>query len=72
MGYGLTIDEIREIIQTELDKNADLKYYINNPYFDDFMTLLIDGIGNAIVRNTERAIQDYEDELKITRRMHGK
>ena len=71
MHYGLSKEEIEEIIQAELDKNPDLKYYINNSYFDEFISLLIDGISNAIIQNTEKTIQDYETELSITGRMRG-
>lgn len=62
MNYGLSIYQIKEIIQGELDKNPDLKYYINNPYFDEFISLLIDGISKAIVENSRKVIDDIERE----------
>ena len=62
MNYGLSIYQIKEIIQSELDKNPDLKYYINNQYFDEFISLLIDGISKAIVENSRKVIDDIERE----------
>ena len=62
MNYGLSNSEVKGIIQNELDKNPDLKYYINNPYFDEFISLLIDGISKAIVENSRKVIDDIERE----------
>lgn len=68
MNYGLSEHEAKEIIQHELDKNPDLKYYINNPYLEEFVTLLIDGISKAIAKNNEEVINDVTRDL----RMHGR
>lgn len=71
MHYGLNEDQIKEVIQKEIDKNPDLKYYIDNPYFDELISLLIEGISAAIVKNTDETIRNYERNLKINKRMHG-
>ena len=68
MKYGLSEDDVRELIQHQLDKNPDLKYYLNNPYLEELVSLLIDGISHAIVINSERVIQDMEWEARV----HGK
>ena len=60
MKYGLSEHEAKEIIQQELDKNPDLKYYINNPYLEELITLLIDGISKAIAKNNEEVIKEPE------------
>ena len=65
MRYGLPESDIKSIIQGELDRNPDLKYYINNPYFDEYMSLLIDGISKAVVENSKNVISDIECELRI-------
>lgn len=65
MIYGLSNSQVKGIIQNELDKNPDLKYYINNPYFDEFISLLIDGISKAIVENSRKVIDDIEREKRI-------
>ena len=63
MRYGLSESDVKSIIQGEFDRNPDLKYYINNPYFDEYMSLLIDGISKAIVENSKNVISDIEREL---------
>ena len=65
MNYGLSNSEVKGIIQNELDKNPDLKYYINNPYFDEFVSLLIDGISIAIEKNNRKIIDDIKREKKL-------
>lgn len=65
MAYGLSTYQVKEIIQRELDKNPDLKYYINNPYFDEFISLLIDGISMAIVKNSQEFFDDIKREKKL-------
>ena len=64
MRYGLSEDGVKEIIQYELDKNPDLKYYLNNPYLEELISLLIDGISNAIVENREKVVRDIEQDIK--------
>ena len=68
MRYSLREDEIKEIIKSELDKSPDLKYYINNEYFNDFVELLIDGICKAIAANTKHTIEKMENEVRRTGR----
>ena len=69
MEYGYSEHEVKKIIQHELDRNPDLKYYINNPYFDEFVSLLLDGISIAIVKNGEEVIKDIEREMRMRRRI---
>lgn len=64
MRYGLTQNEIKRIIQAELDTNPDLKYYIDNQYIDELLELLIEGISIAIMRNTETVIDRILREIK--------
>ena len=72
MRYGLSKAEIKAIIQRQLDINPDLKYYIDNPYFDEFIALLIDGICMAIHENSERVIKDIERDIKKHSRSLGR
>ena len=69
MNYGLSEHEAKEIIQHELDRNPDLKYYINNPYLEDLVTLLIDGISKAIAQNNEEVIKDVTRDLRMRGRL---
>ena len=64
MDYGLTEYQIKRIIQRELDKSPDLKYYINNPYMDELLELLIDGIAEAIAENTRMVFDSIESEKR--------
>lgn len=61
--YGLRKYEIEKIIRAKLNKNPDLKYYIDNDYIDELVSLLIDGISEAIVENTKKTIDDVTREL---------
>ncbi len=69
MKYGLSESEVKRIIQDELDKNPDLKYYINNPYFNEMLSLLIDGVSKAIICNGEKILNDIERELRNRNRL---
>lgn len=64
MSYGLSASEIRHIIQDELDKKPDLKYYIDNDYICELVDTLVDGISNAIEKNTESVIKEITRELR--------
>ena len=61
--YGLSKNRIEKIIWAKLNKNPDLKYYIDNDYIDELVSLLIDGISEAIEENTKKAIDDVTKEL---------
>ena len=69
MEFGFTENEIRGIIRGELDKNPDLIFYINNPYFNEYISLLIDGVSKAIAANSQKVIDDIEYEYE--RRRHA-
>ena len=62
--YGLRDNEIEKIIRSALNKNPDLKYYINNDYIDELISLLIQGVSKAIEENTKRVIEDIERKHK--------
>lgn len=63
--YGLNKHQARRLIEESLHKNPDLKYYINNDYFEEMIELLIDGICVAIEENNNKVIRDIEHQLKI-------
>ena len=68
MQYGLRNYEIEKIIRHSLNKNPDLKYYINNDYVDELVNLLVSGVSQAIEENTKKVISDIERELRLKRR----
>ena len=52
MQYGLKDYEVERIIRHSLNKNPDLKYYINNDYIDEMINLLVIGVSKAIDRKS--------------------
>ena len=68
MQYGLKDYEVERIIRHSLNKNPDLKYYINNDYLDELISLLIEGVSQAIEENTRKVISDIEREIRLKRR----
>lgn len=66
--YGLTKNEAERIIKDSLNKNPDLKYYINNDYIDELVSLLVEGVCNVIEENNKKVIRDIEREIKMKRR----
>ena len=66
--YGLTKSDAERIIRGSLNKNPDLKYYINNDYIDELLALLIDGVCNAIEENNKKVISDIEHEIMMKQR----
>ena len=63
--YGLNDDEVEKIIRHSLNKNPDLKYYINNEYIEELLNLLIEGVSKAIEENNKKVISDIEHELSM-------
>lgn len=68
MKYGLKDYEVERIIRHSLNKNPDLKYYINNDYVDELISLLVEGIGQAIEANNKKVISDIEREIRLKTR----
>ena len=68
MHYGLKEYEVEKIIRHSLNKNPDLKYYINNDYLDELISLLIEGVGQAIEENNRKVISDIEREIRLKKR----
>ncbi len=64
MRHGFSEEEVKSIIQDELNKKPDLKYYINNPYIEELVSLIIDGVSKAIVSNCDKAVNSIVDDLK--------
>lgn len=65
MQYGLREYEVERIIRHSLNKNPDLKYYINNDYLEELISLLIEGVSQAIEENNRKVISDIEREIRL-------
>lgn len=57
MNYGLKKERIRAIIKSRIERNPDLKYYINNDYIYELVDDIVEGVSEAIYENTEEVIR---------------
>lgn len=62
--YGMRKHQVERILRNHLDKNPDLKYYINNDYIDELISLLVDGISEVIEENNKKIIDDISRDIK--------
>ncbi len=60
--YGMSKDEVVRELKTEIEKDPDLKYYLNNEYVERLIELLIEGIGKVIEKNNRKVEKDKEKE----------
>lgn len=68
MQYGLKNYEVERIIRHSLNKNPDLRYYINNDYLDELVSLLVEGVSQAIEENNKKVFSDIEKVLRFKKR----
>ena len=64
MAYGLDKRELKKIITEKVEKNPDLKYYINDDYIYELVEAVVDGVSEAIEKNTKAVFRQIERELK--------
>lgn len=64
MAYGLDKHELKKIITAKVEKNPDLKYYINDDYIYELVEAIVDGVSEAIEKNTKAVFRQLEHELK--------
>lgn len=64
MAYGLDKRELKKIITEKVEKNPDLKYYINDDYIYELVEAIVDGVSEAIEKNTKAVFRQLERELK--------
>lgn len=64
MSYGLDHSAIRQIIIQSIQRNPDLKYYIDNNYIYELVDAIVDGVSAAIEENTKTVIRQIERELR--------
>lgn len=60
--YGMRKDEVVRELKIELEKDPDLKYYLNNEYIEKIIDLLIEGIGKVIEKNNKQVEEDKRRE----------
>ena len=64
MAYGLDKRELKKIITEKVEQNPDLKYYINDDYIYELVEAVVDGVSEAIEKNTKAVFRQIERELK--------
>ena len=64
MAYGLDKRELKKIITEKVEQNPDLKYYINDDYIYELVEAIVDGVSEAIEKNTKAVFRQVEHELK--------
>lgn len=64
MAYGLDKRELKRIITEKVERNPDLKYYINDDYIYELVEAIVDGVSEAIEKNTKAVFRQLEHELK--------
>ena len=60
--YGMSKDEVVRELKMEIEKDPDLKYYLNNEYVERLIELLIEEIGKVIDKNNREVENDKEQE----------
>ena len=62
--YGLDKYDAEKILKEHLDKEPDLKYYIDNDYIAKLVDNIIEGIAKVIEKNNEKVEEDIKRELR--------
>ena len=62
--YGLDKYEAERILKEYLNKEPDLKYYIDNDYMEKLVDILIEGIAKVIEENNKKVEEDVKRELR--------
>lgn len=62
--YGMRKNEVVRELKQYIEKDPDLKYYLDNEYVEKIIGLLIEGIGNIIEKNNRKIEEDKKRELR--------
>lgn len=62
--YGLDKYDAEEILKEYLNKEPDLKYYIDNDYMEKLVDILVEGIAKVIEENNKKFEKDIRRELR--------
>ena len=62
---GLSYEDIREIINDELERNADLLIGIDDPEVQEMINVLADAFSKAIEQNNEQISKDLDQSSKL-------
>lgn len=62
--YGMRKNEVVRELKQYIEKDPDLKYYLDNEYVEKIIGLLIEGIGNIVEKNNRKIEEDKKRELR--------
>lgn len=62
--YGLDKYETERILKEHLNKEPDLKYYIDNDYMEKLVDILVEGIAKVVEENNKKVEEDVRRELR--------
>lgn len=62
--YGLDKYEAERILKEHLNKEPDLKYYIDNDYMEKLVDILVEGIAKVVEENNKKVEEDVRRELR--------
>lgn len=63
--YGMNKDEVVKELKHYINKEPDLKYYLDNEYIERMIELLIEGIGYIVEKNNKQIEEDKKRELRM-------
>ena len=66
--YGMRKSEVVRELKQYIEKDPDLKYYLDNEYVEKIIGLLIEGIGNIIEKNNRKIEEEKKKELRMSGR----
>ncbi len=64
MMIGMRRERIKAIIMESVDRNPDLKYYINDDYIYELVDAIADGVSRAIEENTQEVLDDLKFRMR--------
>lgn len=64
--YGMRKNEVVGELKQYIEKDQDLKYYLDNEYVEKIIGLLIEGIGYIIEKNNRKIEEDKKRELRMS------
>ena len=73
--YMLNENEIKGIIESKVKQNPDILYYIDDYYMQKIISLIIEGVAEAIAKSNEEILKNIgkmqADEIKLKSLMSG-
>ncbi|UIN47928.1 hypothetical protein M8181_09690 [Bacillus licheniformis] len=73
--YMLNENEIKGIIESKVKQNPDILYYIDDYYMQKIISLIIEGVAEAIAKSNEEILKNIgkmqADEIKLKSFMSG-